>query len=162
MNNGHLLTTARLSPARLILRTILIEKTPKTATSVQQPFFWGPKGGRCRQVWLYYKIYFLVELSRFPTALDLYPIYKEEMTYNMKFYLKKRNLIKYKHDIKKICFFILLFLNLKKRIKLPLLPWSWDVFFVYFNTKVSYCLKWTTVCISIFKSNCNFPYLGIN
>ncbi len=43
-------TTARLSPARLILIPILIEKPLLNDHPCTKATFWGPKGGRCRQV----------------------------------------------------------------------------------------------------------------
>ena len=34
----------------------LLRNFYRATTYVQRPLFWGPKGGRCRQVWLYFKI----------------------------------------------------------------------------------------------------------
>ncbi len=47
MNNGHLLTTASIIHQRPVRISLLSD------TSFQRPLFSGPKGGRCKQVWLY-------------------------------------------------------------------------------------------------------------
>ncbi len=53
LNKSHLSTMAILSLARRILIPILIEKPPKTNHLCTTAIFGDPKGGRCRQVWLY-------------------------------------------------------------------------------------------------------------
>jgi hypothetical protein len=53
LNNGHLSTTARLSPAGLILIPILIEKPLQSDHLCTTATFGGSKGGHCIQVWLY-------------------------------------------------------------------------------------------------------------
>jgi hypothetical protein len=40
-------------PGQINLNSNFDRKPFKAATFVQRPLFWGPKGGRCRQVWLY-------------------------------------------------------------------------------------------------------------
>ena len=42
-----------LNPARLILIPILIENLYIVTNYAQRSLMGGPKGGRCRQVWLY-------------------------------------------------------------------------------------------------------------
>jgi hypothetical protein len=37
-------------PGQLKFKAILIEQPLNSGHSVQRPLFWGPKGGRCRQV----------------------------------------------------------------------------------------------------------------
>ncbi len=38
---------------------ILLRNLYRATTYAQRPLIWGPKGGRCRQVWLYYHFYLI-------------------------------------------------------------------------------------------------------
>jgi hypothetical protein len=50
VKNGHLLTTASFIHQQLVKISVL------SGISFKRPFFSGPKGGRCTQVWQYLQI----------------------------------------------------------------------------------------------------------
>jgi hypothetical protein len=68
LNNGQLPTTASLSPAKPNSKQFWLENLLRA----QRPLFWGPKGGRCRQVWLYMK--YQVDNVLFSVSASFYPV----------------------------------------------------------------------------------------